>query len=143
MTACIVEEVHSIIQLHGLVPVVRSRISIKAVVSGSFCRHFFIAACLLVIEVDVSGELLSREIIEVIVRAEVHGSIVIFSQISDAFRFRRGVILAGHMVRDKVNDHFQSGSMCAFHQRFKFTHTLSDVYGQIRIHVIVIADCIR
>ena len=135
--------IHAVVQLHRLVPVVHAWCIVETVVTRGLGRLLVILLGLAVIQVEVRMETLSGTIIEVVLRVESVLWVILLAQILHPFGLADRVILTSHMVRHKVDNHLQSGLVCALYQRLKLLHALLYVLGQIRVDIIVVGNGVR
>ena len=135
--------IHAVVQLHRLVPVVHARCIVETVVTRGLGRLLVILLSLTVIQVEVRMETLSGTIIEVVLRVESVLWVILLTQILYPFGLADRVILTSHVVGYKVDNHLQSGLVCALYQRLKLLHALLYVLGQIRVDIIVVGNGVR
>ena len=83
---------------------------------------------------------MSGDIIEIVFRVKEHHRVVTFSQVLYALRLHVALILAGDMIGHKVDDDFQPCLVGAGDKRLKFRHASFHVLGEIRAHVIIVAN---
>ena len=86
---------------------------------------------------------LSRDVVEVVVRVKCFRRIVVCTEVLHPFGTGIAPVLSGHMIRNEVDDHFQSCLMRAAHEIFKFLHAVRHVGGQVGINVVIVLDGIR
>ncbi len=134
--------VHSVVELHGLIPVVDRRESIEAVVARRFCRKFDVCVSPLA-QVKIGSEELMGYVVEVVVAVKEAVLIVAFAEVRHVGRTGIRHILARHVVGDKINYHLHSGVMRTLYQRLEFLHALLDIDGYVRINVVIILYGIR
>ena len=143
--------IHTIVELHGLIPVVATRAVVETVISRSSCRTLLVWLIDFGILGIISLELRFRVanfiqveiapcIIEIILRREVHIGIIIFSQIPYTCRFADGMILTSHMVRHKVHDDLHTSLVRTLDKSLPLLHSQADIHGQIRVNVIIVGN---
>ncbi len=135
----VVAGVPAVVQLHGVVPVVFSRKSGEAVVARCFCGEFHVCAGAAA-HVDVRGELLAGDVVEIVVAGEEHVLVVAGAEIVDSGRPGIGAVLAGHMVGHEVYYHSHACGVCARYERFEFVHAAWNVDCQVGVDVVVVGD---
>lgn len=140
MASAAIQIVYSIVQLDGFVPVVDVRCSVKTVVTCGFGRIFVVRLCCTFFHIELGTQLGLRYIVEIIVRAEGVVRVIVCSQFGSAVRLCIRVILACHVVGDKIYNNFQSGTVSAMYQILKLLHSFRHIVCQVRIYVIIILD---
>ena len=132
--------IHAVVKLHRLIPVVTTGLAVELVITRSLGRFLVIRLLCSVIEVEIRIKPFARAIVEVVLLREALRGVVTLAEILHALGFTDAVVLTGHMVGNKVNDHLHASLMDALHQLLKLTHALLDINGQVRINVIVIGN---
>ena len=146
--------IHSIVEFHRLIPVVSTRMVVKAVVACCLGRTLMIGFVYLGFFGRESLELgfgatnivqvqITPSIIEIIARREVHVLVIIFSKISYTCWFANGMILTSHMIGHKVHDDLHTSLVSALDKTLPFRHSHADILCQIRIDVIIVGNGIR
>ena len=74
-----VHVIYAIVQLHGFIPVVYARPCIETVVAGCLGRIFHVWFRCVAVQVDFTLQLLSRDVIEIVLRAECHFLVVVLA----------------------------------------------------------------
>ena len=150
-SATCIAVIHTIVELHSLIPVVATRAVVETVISRSSCRTLLVWLIDFGILGIISLELRFRVanfiqieiapcIIEIILRREVHIGIIIFSQIPHTCRFADGMILTSHMVRHKVHDDLHTSLVRTLDKSLPLLHSQADIHGQIRVNVIIVGN---
>ena len=125
--------VHSVVQFHGLVPVVDRRMRREHVVAGRLGWVLLIA-----LGVELRHETFVRHVVEVVLRVERLRAVVLASEVGGSLWFRVGLVLSRHVVRHEVDDKFQSCLVHSLRHRLKLFHTLIHVHSQVRVYVVVV-----
>ena len=95
------------------------------------------------LHVELASEFALRDVVEIVVRAEGVGRVIVGAKLRGAVWLGVGVVLARHVVGYEVNEDFQVSTVSALHQVFEFLHTFRYVLGQIGVYVIIILDGVR
>ena len=140
MASAAIQIIYSIVQLDGFVPVVDVRCSVKTVVTCGFGRIFVVRLCCTFFHIELGTQLGLRYIVEIIVRAEGVVRVIVCSQFGSAVRLCIRVILACHVVGDKIYNNFQSGTVSAMYQILELLHSFRHIGCQVRIYIIIILD---
>ena len=100
----------TIVEFHGLIPVVDGWCSHKAIITRSTSRILLIS-----LNIEIRSKLLTRHIVEVVEWGKCPIGIVIRTQIHYSTRVSSRVILAGYVVRYKVDNHAHICLMSTFY----------------------------
>ena len=152
-SASCITVIYTVIELHGLIPVVTARMVIKPVVSCSSGWALGIRFINLGIFRRKSLELwfgitdfiqiqIAPCIIEIIPGREVHVRIIIFSQIPYTCWFANGMILSGYMVRNEIHNYFHTCLVSTLYQLLPLFHSHTDIHSQVWIDIIVVGNSI-
>ena len=82
------------------------------------------------------------DVIKVVGRVESDCIVIVLAKITDALGPYIRMVLPRHVVRYKIDDHFQPVRMCTGDEAFKFLHPVRHVHGQVGVHIVVILHCI-
>ena len=132
MSGVVARVIDTVVQFDSFIPIVVARRRRKTVVAGGFGRTLAVA-----LHIELRCKRRVRVIVEIVLRREVPIGAVVASEVGFGFHVR--VILTRHMVRHKVDYHFQAGLVRACHQFFKFLHTVCGVVGQVGVNIVVVA----
>ena len=158
-------KIETVIEFHGLVPIVELRRPADAIVSRDPAESFF------AIEKPVAvraRQLTSRakrdsiverrqlqrrpdpvrsQVEKIVVRMEESRGVIPGSRAAArpeiAVRLNAGAVTARHVIWDQVDDRFQSMRVEPFDQLLKFRQPLGRVFGVVRADVEVILDRVR
>ena len=125
--------VDAVVQLHRLVPVVLARRGREAVVARHLGRIFHVVAT-----VEVGRELLSGDVVEVVLRRECLGRVVVLSEVAYSTWRRGRLVAACHVVGHEVDYHPEPRLVGAFHQGVELLHAPCRVVGQVARHAVVV-----
>ena len=89
---------------------------------------------------EVGAELLSREIVEVVLWVKPFCGVVFFAEVFHAFGRGVAVVVSGDVIGDEVDDHFESRLVSSVEERFELLHSVGDADGEVRVDVIVVLD---
>ena len=134
-----VPRVNAIIQFDGLIPVAGRWRGGETIVAGGPRRELVVAV---VAAAQVNArwtERLAGDVVEIVGRREEHALVVITAQVTHAGRRGVAVILAGHMVRDKIKHNLQARVVNALHESLKLFHPVWHVHGKFGADVVVVA----
>ena len=127
--------IDAIVELHGLIPVVDPWVRMEAVVARTAGRLLLVAS-----EVEGGLQRSAGTIVEVVLRVEVLGGVVVLSKVAHALGFADAPVLAGHVVRHEVDDDLQSCLVGTPHQCTKLLHAARHVFGQVGVDVVIVGD---
>ena len=135
--------VYAIIEFHRFIPIIHTRRRIEAVIARSFGRHLIVRLYSSLLKIELRRKRLARTIIEIILRRKGHIRVVIFTQIVHSDRLCHRLVLARHVVRHKVNNHFHALLVGAFEQGVEFCHAMVNVYRQVGVNIIIVRNGVR
>ena len=95
---------------------------------------------LIVFEVEGGLQRSAGTIVEVVLRVEVLGGVVVLSKVTHALGFADAPVLAGHMVGHEVDDDLQSCLVGTPHQSTKLLHAARHVFGQVGVDVVIVGN---
>ena len=150
-SATCIAVIHTIVELHGLIPVAATRMVVETVISRSSCRTLLVwfidLGILGIVSLELRfsmANLIQVEtapcIIEIVLGREVHIGIIIFSEIPYTCRFADGMILTSHMIRHKVHDNLHASLVRTLDKTLPLLHSQADIHGQIRVDVIIVGN---
>ena len=133
--ALALEVVDTVVELHGLVPVVARGVGVEAVVAGGAGGTFGV-----VLPVDLTAEGGAGEVVEVVLGGVEEGGVILLAEVDNALGLGVGVVAAGYVVGNEVDDHLQTGLVGALDELGELLHAVGDVGGEVGVYIVVVLD---
>ena len=135
--------IHAIIELHRLIPIILTGISIKVIVASDLSRELAIRIIFLPLRIKTEDQGLSWQVVEIIIDVKRFRHVIMLTQILHERLTHIREILSSHMIGHEINNHFQTCVMRTTYQILKLPHAVMYIIRQIGIYIVIIFDCIR
>ena len=138
----------AIVDLHSLIPVVEIGLGSSRSVARPFGRVFVEFAVSFRMGFPSQGKIaflpfgnpegFPDDVIEIVVAPVLLSLVVPGAEILHALGVVQTLILAGHVVRNDVDDHFHALPVGSLDQGLELLHPLFRVHSQVRVHVVIV-----